>query len=295
MQDYQRHIAACNTPIDEPFVPWEIDGRYVGWLRPTFIAHLQHFDPVFAIDDDVVRLDERLQGFNERSAALADVARALAEQGVTPAYLDEPYAVTPGGRDEALCVVDRGAAAYFGVCSFGQHLNGFVRRDDGLHMWLGRRARDRLLFPGALDNMVAGGLPHALSLEQNLVKECAEEASVPESLAIAAKMVGVVSYNRVAERGLRRDVLYCYDLELPPDFEPRNADGEVEEFMLLPIEEVARLVRQTDDFKLNCNLVVIDFLVRHGLLDGAAPGYLDLVMGLRQPLAGAGRMLRPVL
>ena len=107
---------------------------------------------------------------------------------------------------------------------------------------------------------------------------------VPQAMARRAVPVSVVSYRRVAERGLRRDVLYCYDLELPEDFEPRNTDGEVESFMCLPVEDVAQIVRDTDEFKLNCNLVIIDFLVRHGVIDPGMPGYLDLVLGLRQPL-----------
>ena len=67
---------------------------------------------------------------------------------------------------------------------------------------------------------------------------------------------------------------------------PRNTDGEVEEFMLLPIRKVAAIVRDTDEFKLNCNLVIIDFLIRHGLLEPHSDEYLDLVLGLRQPLKG---------
>jgi 8-oxo-dGTP pyrophosphatase MutT (NUDIX family) len=175
-------------------------------------------------------------------------------------------------------------AGFLGIRSFGQHLNGFVRRDDGIHMWLGRRANDRLLFPGALDNMVAGGLPHDLPLDQNLAKECREEADVPEELARQARPVGIVSYNRVTERGYRPDVLYCYDLELPVDFVPRNTDGEVAEFLLLPLADVARIVHDTDEFKLNCNLVVVDFLIRHGWLGPDRGDYVDLVQGLRRPL-----------
>ena len=37
-----------------------------------------------------------------------------------------------------------------------------------------------------------------------------------------------------------------------------------------------------DDYKDNCNLVVLDFLVRHGALSPDTPGYLDVVRGLRQ-------------
>ena len=289
MQAYYRHIAACNPPLDEPFLPWRVGRDLVGWVRPAFAEQLHEFSDVFEISADELRLAAQLQGFDRRSASLSVVAQALAGRGVTPPFMDEPYAVTPAGRDAALCVVDRAAAAHFGVRSFGQHLNGYVRRPDGtLHMWLGRRARDRLLFPGALDNMVAGGLPHSLSLEENLVKECAEEAGVPEALARQAVPVSVVSYSRVAARGLRRDVLYCYDLQLPEGFVPRNTDGDVESFVLLPIEDVAQIVRDTDEFKLNCNLVIIDFLIRHGVLDPDTPGYLDLVLGLRQPLNRLG-------
>jgi len=293
MKGYYRHIVACNPPVGEVFLPWRIGDALVGWVRPAFAAQLERFPDVFRQDGAGLDLVPELTDFAARSAALDRVAIELAAAGVTPAYMGEPYAVTPGGRESALCVIDRASAAHFGVRSFGQHLNGFVRRPDGIYMWLGRRARDRLLFPGALDNMVAGGLPHTLGLTENLVKECAEEAGVPEALARKAVPVGVISYNRVAARGFRRDVLYCYDLELPEDFVPRNTDGEVEEFMLLPLAEVAGIVHETDDFKLNCNLVVIDFLIRHGWLGPQSPEYLALVLGLRQPLEPAGNPAVP--
>lgn len=281
---FHRHIEACNPPLTEPFLPWLVDDQVVGWLRPAFADRLRRFPEVFELGDTRVRLAAGVSGFDERSAALAGVTRELAVEGVIPPPMNEPYPVTPGGRESALAVVDRAAVAVFGVRSFGQHLNGFVRRDDGIHMWIGRRARDRLLFPGALDNMVAGGLPYTLGLQQNLVKECEEEAGVPAELARRALAVGALSYNRVAPHGFRRDVLYCYDLELPGDFVPVNTDGEVEEFMLLPLSEVARIVHDTDEFKLNCNLVVIDFLIRHGWLAPDSGDYLELVLGLRQPV-----------
>lgn len=290
---FYRHVQACNPPIDEPFLAWRIDGVTVGWLRPAFADHLDAFPGVFSRQAGYVALAGGLDDFEARSAALDGVARALSDAGVIPTCMGEPYAVTGGGRDAAVCVIDRAAAAYFGVCSFGQHLNGFVRREDGMHMWIGRRARDRLLFPGALDNMVAGGLPHGVSLEENLVKECAEEAGLPAALARNAVPVGAVSYRRVAARGLRRDVLYCYDLELPADFTPRNTDGEVEEFMLLPLTEVARIVHDTDEFKLNCNLVVIDFLIRHGFLAPHGDEYLALALGLRLPPEDLHRIHEP--
>ena len=66
--------------------------------------------------------------------------------------------------------------------------------------------------------------------------------------------------------GLRDDLIFSYDLELPLDFQPSNKDGEVEDFQLWPVERVMEVVAGGDEFKFNCNLVLIDFFIRHALL-----------------------------
>ena len=116
--------------------------------------------------------------------------------------------------------------------------------------------------------------------EQTALKEAEEEASIPRPLAERARPVGALIYVLEREQGLRDDVLFLYDLELPADFVPVNQDGEVEFFELWPIADVMARVRDTDDFKFNVALVNIDFFLRHGLLDPDAPGYLQIVEGL---------------
>jgi hypothetical protein len=78
--------------------------------------------------------------------------------------------------------------------------------------------------------------------------------------------------------------MFCYDLELPEGFEPRCTDGEVDRFERLSVEAISELVSETDDFKLNCNLVIIDFLIRHGLISQDEPDYVAIVQGLRSAL-----------
>lgn len=167
-----------------------------------------------------------------------------------------------------LAVLDRGALPSFGVVSEGVHVNGLVHRADGLHLWIAWRSRTKHLDPGKLDHLVAGGIPAGLSPAQTLVKEAAEEAAVPEALAATAAYVGRVSYAMERPEGLRRDRLHCYDLALPDDFDPRAADGEVELFELWPIGRVLATVRDTDDFKFNVNLVLIDLFLRLELIRG---------------------------
>jgi hypothetical protein len=84
--------------------------------------------------------------------------------------------------------------------------------------------------------------------------------------------------------GIRDDVLFVYDLETPADFVPRCNDGEIAEFELMPAAAVLERVRDTQDFKFNVNLVILDFAVRHGLLRPDDPEYLEIVTGLHRPI-----------
>ena len=72
--------------------------------------------------------------------------------------------------------------------------------------------------------------------------------------------------------GLRRDRLQCYDLHLPECFTPRPVDGEVASFELWPMAKVVQTVHDTDQFKFNVNLVLIDLFVRLGLIQPATTG-----------------------
>ena len=279
---YLRHLIASNNFDPEAFVPFVLDGKHVGWISREFRQRLLD-EPVFVEHPGSISLRPDISGFEQRTAALMEVVQKLHAEEMIPLIMNEPYPVTDCCRDDPLCLIDRPAAARFGIRSYGQHVNGFVHTPKGIMMWIGKRAQDRGICPGQLDQLVAGGLPYGISLDENLRKECYEEAGIDEELASRAIPAGLVRYRKMTERGGKEDVLYVYDLELPMDFTPRNTDGEVEEFRLLPIEEVARLVRETDDFKLNCNLVIIDFLIRHGLLPPDHDDYLSLVSGLRCP------------
>lgn len=62
----------------------------------------------------------------------------------------------------------------------------------------------------------------------------------------------------------------------------QTQDSEVDSFELMEIQKVADIISSSEDFKDNCNLVIIDFLIRHGVLKPESPGYLALVAGLRQ-------------
>jgi isopentenyldiphosphate isomerase len=279
---YLDHIRLCNNFDPAGFRPFVIGDRRVGYVRHATARLLRRFPDVFTVGEDRVSLDDRWNGFEARSEAVDGPLRELAAEGVITAWREEYYPVTRDWHMAPLMRIGRAAAPMFGIRAFGVHLNGYVRGQDGLHMWVAHRARNKPTFPGMLDNMVAGGQPIGLGLIANLVKECGEEAGIPEAFARRAKPVGLVSYFHEPPEGVKPDQMFCFDLELPADFTPTPVDGEVEKFTLWPIERVAQRVRDTFDFKFNCNLVVIDFLIRHGVLTPEnEPDYTAIALGLR--------------
>ena len=60
-----------------------------------------------------------------------------------------------------------------------------------------------------------------------------------------------------------------------------NVPPQVEEFVLWPLERVVQVMSEGTEFKTNVNMVIIDFMVRHGFITPEQPGYLDLVKLLR--------------
>lgn len=279
---YLRHIHACNRYDPAGFRPLIVAGAVVGSVRHALAERLGGFPEVFATTAEAVHLAPALGDFASRSAAVAALVRDLAAAGTLPPLKAEIYPVLTRWGTAPLFALDRGAVPAFGVTAYGVHVNGYVRTAAGLELWIGRRGRDRAVAPGKLDNLVAGGQPLGLTLAENLVKEGREEAGLSPDIAARAVSVGAITYTMEREGGLRRDVLFVYDLELPESFVPHNTDGEVEEFFRWPLATVAERLHDTDDFKFNVNLVILDFLIRHGFLTPDASDYLDLVKGLRQ-------------
>jgi hypothetical protein len=274
------HIVICNRRDMSRFRPFIVAGQPVGFVRSDFASKLADLDTVFRVTPgEVALLGDG--DFESLSFAMARAGAALVAAGHLPRSREELYPVMARIGAAPLLQIDRAWVPSFGTIATGIHINGYVETPRGLDMWIGVRARDRNVAPGKLDNIVAGGQPIGLSLAENLLKEAAEEADLSAELAKTARPVGAVSYVMEVPAGLRRDVLYVYDLALPEDFEPRNTDGEIEAFLRWPARRAVRVARETEEFKFNVALVIIDFALRHGMIDADEPRYLALLKGLR--------------
>lgn len=274
-------IAACNTWDPSRYRVFRVDGVDVGLVAADTIRHLRRYPDVFSVGETAIDLAPGLASPDERTEAVARVLRDLADGGLIPGWRDEPYPVGTDFWSPPLFVMERAAVPLFGVRGYGIHVNGYVPGDGGMRMWIGRRSRTKPTGPGKLDQVVAGGQPAGLSLRDNLIKECAEEANIGREISSRAVPAGAVTYCTERDEGLRRDVLFVYDLELPAEFEPENTDGEIDEFYLWTMDRVMETIEEGDAFKFNCALVVIDFMVRHGFVEPERPDYLKILRGLR--------------
>ncbi|KAI4350884.1 hypothetical protein L6164_005291 [Bauhinia variegata] len=291
LHGYFEKIQLCNRGSEKQseFLPFVIEEQIVGFVHNGFADHLRSFRDVFIFPKDkfygahfdyYVSLHPTLKTPEERTSAVGNVVKSLGEEWI-PGIRNELYPVTSSFGAPIFFSLERAAAPYFGIKAYGIHMNGYVERNGLKQLWIGKRSQAKPTYPGMLDHLVAGGLPHGIDCQENVAKECEEEAGIPRSISIKAKPVGAVSYSDIDGYRYKRDVLFCYDLNLPESFVPKNEDGEVDSFKLIPVTQVAEVIRKTQFFKPNCSLVIIDFLFRHGHIRPESFGYLDLLRSLR--------------
>ncbi|MFD2204415.1 NUDIX hydrolase [Kiloniella antarctica] len=273
-------VKTCHRWHPENYKPFMIGSKIYGHVTHDFATELLKFPSIFETTEKCLKLSDKLASFEDRTGAVESVIKQLVNSGTIPRWRGEYYAITNHWGHAPVMKMDRGASGYFGIRGYGVHLNGLVESDQGLKVWVGKRSMDKPNAPGKLDHIVAGGHPFGLSIQENLIKEAAEEANIPEHLARQAKATGLISYRCERDDGLRNDVLFTYDLYLPENFIPQNTDGEVEEFYLWPIEQVIERITHTDDFKFNVSLATIHLLIRKGYITPDCLDYVALAEGM---------------
>lgn len=298
-------INECNhMPDDISLMDFVVDGEKLGRVTPNVARRLCNTSPVFQLTNDdsadnALTLGKSAGNTPEsRTQAVASVMEELRDSGYITGWRDELYPVSMNFDKVSTPVflIERAAASLLGVMEYGVHINGIVmsKNDDNkeeVKMWMARRSKTKAKFPGYLDHIVAGGQPAGLSLMDNVIKECEEEAGIPEALTkLGIQPTGVISYEnyggKLKDKGegvMSRVILFCFDLMLPSDFIPTANDGEVESFFTWSLEDIAQSMNPNyhDPIKPNCYPVIIDYLLRSGAISPDSPKYLEIVRRLR--------------
>ncbi|CRG84360.1 putative protein YJR142W [Talaromyces islandicus] len=224
------------------------------------------------------------------SRLLADAVRRDTFE-VLKGWRHEMYPIYgPGGA--YLLEMERSASPLFGIATYGVHMTGYVQDDEGVKLWVARRSKTKQTYPGMLDNTAAGGMSTGEHPYACAIREAAEEASIPNDVfSERAKPVGVITYFYVrdARAGGETDLLqpeieYIYDIRLDPSHAIKPCDSEVEDFRLWTVDEVKQSL-SGGEWKPNCSMVIIDFLVRHGIITpDSEPDYLEIVARMHRRL-----------
>ena len=260
-------ITAARRFDAQVHVPFWIGAEQVGWIRTSDVPSLARWPDVFDLDTRRVTLASVFNTVDLRSAALGSVIGALAAEGRIPGWRNETYAIRNAFDAPPLAYIERAASRFFGTMTYAVHLNGVVEYADGApQLWIARRSDTKATDPGMLDNVVAGGIGWGFGVEATIIKECWEEAGIPEEIAARATAGRTAHVLQSLPEGTQAEQIFIYDLALPADFAPRNQDGEVGEHRLARIDEVARWI-EDGAMTVDASLATLDCLLRRRWID----------------------------
>ena len=271
---------ASHAGREVPLIPFYVREHPVGWLRPSFADLLRRWPHVFDVNSSFVTLHAKPDTVAGRTAALAEVTRELAKDGVIRGWRDEPVRVSHHYAAPELLRLERAASRHFGTVSYGAHLNCFVRVNGLTHVWIARRSPNKSIDPDRLDNLVGGRIAADATVDETLRKEAWEEASIPPALLDGLSCLGAVRVEYSVPEGLHREIVFVHDLWLPGDFKPANQDGEVADIRRAPLEQVLEEIL-AGDFTMDAGTVMIDGLLRQGILAPEDPLYLEILRLLK--------------
>ncbi|KQB56610.1 NUDIX hydrolase [Acidovorax sp. SD340] len=263
----------AHQPARQPRQPLRVAGQVVGSVAEGFLSKISlqrlldkryqlsmgehggapawslHLPPQAASDANV----------NATTDALNTLAEALRDANLCGPWRNEQLAVTnPSG--EVVGTVERGAVRVLGITTCAVHLVGLA--PDG-RMWVQKRSLNKPNDPGLWDTLMGGMISAADSLPQALVRETWEEAGLHVHTLAGVAHGGHVLFSRPSSEGggagYMVERIDWFRAVVPEGMAPDNQDGEVDEFALLPLEEVRAQVAQ-GRFTLEAGLVIAGFL-----------------------------------
>ena len=253
-----QRLKDCNTHKESNFFKFFIDNYHVGFVKKKNLYIINKFPDIFSIKINKIILKKKFNNFKKRTYAINRVFNFLVKEKIISSKHREHFSVFKSFKFKPLLKVQRVIGPFFGFQFFGVHLNGFLKKNDKYFMWVGRRSSNGN-FPNDLDQIAAGGLPFNVTIKKNLIKESYEEANIDKKLILKSKYLGTVSYRVETHLGLNRHILFCYNLELPKEFIPKNNDGEITKFYLWPIKKILKIIKESRKFKFDCALVILLF------------------------------------
>lgn len=262
----------------------------LGYVYKTFVEQMPW--PDYWTVDREKRLVKMNTGtdFDSRTRLMHETVRVGIESpdvALFTGWDDEMFAIYAADGEHIMNMDGMGLDG-FGVVNFAVHMIGFVRGKDGsTKYWVPRRAKTKATYPNMLDNTVGGSLSAGEKPIDCMVRECEEELCLDREYTRANLLpCGAASYamDRAddGKPSCQHQVQYLYEMELAESIVPKIGDGEVGEVNLLTIDEV-KAALANGEFKLNCAISWIAFMIRHGHISSEnEPNFLEICARLHR-------------
>jgi 8-oxo-dGTP pyrophosphatase MutT (NUDIX family) len=236
----------AQQPLPRGGVVWSCDGLDLGWISAERAQDMVALLPGCSLERGRLQWQTAAGPHLQRSQALQAFLVQQAAHGRLTGWRGEFFAWWPdkpawppaSGIPPFLCV-ERAGFRHLGMMSHAVHIHGFLPQGD---LWCGRRSAQKATDPGLLDNLAAGGLTAGESPITTALRELAEEAGLHLAEPSRLRSAGGIRTQRLEPQGWHDEQLLVYALHLSADETPINADGEVQEFILLsPGDVVSRM------------------------------------------------------
>lgn len=268
----------------------------LGYLISSVVKKLSKFKEVFNVDDSkkTVTIQAGLDTIGKRNRAFERVANELKETGYVKGWRNELFTIYYPAHVPYF-QVERAFSPLLGIVMYGIHVNGYIpaaiSTTGEIQFWIATRSKTKSTYPGMLDNTIGGGIGDNYQVFETVVKESYEEAGLEASFVESnSKAVSTVSYifcDTDTEYDktiglIQPEVQYIYDLEFDNETIPVPVDHEAEDFQLMSYKDVIQNI-MSGNFKPNCALIIIDFLIRHGYITSEnEPEYIEIVSRLHR-------------
>jgi hypothetical protein len=262
----------------------------IGWTKDDVAHALSELGDVWTYDEGGMLLNAAFDTYEKRTEAVDANLLEASEQGVLPPKPDysaiggDDWFVIGTARYKPLFEVRRFYISYLGARRYASRINGF---HDG-QMWIIKRGQGVDEYPGRLDTLVGAGQIASRTILENTLAEAHEEAGLSKDQCKDLHSVSMVHIFRHNKHGFLYDEnIYIYDLDTKGTITPHVVqEWETETIELWPYDKVLHTIKNTEEFRPEAALCLVDFFIRHGVITpDNEPHFDELCFGLRSLIA----------